>query len=340
MWDFSWLERRWGGAGYENWPRVLDELLERGYDSVRIDPYPHLWAAGIEKKHTLLPIWAEQRWGTPEEMEVEVLPALLEFFGHCADRGILVALSSWYRDDKAESAKLLATPEAMSAAWLRILDRLNAEGFREHILYADLCNEFNNGWARFIQPKIDIPSLDACDWMTLALAPIRETFPSLPCTFSMSEDFPKWQELDLSMLDFLELHIWMTHHLSDFLKESGEDYDSLLAKAVPAYERRREHWIACLAAGIDNAAHWSRRTGLPLATTECWAIMFYRDQPGLDWGWVKELCAFGVSRASASGRWSALATSNFCGPQFPGMWNDVAWHQNLTRVIRNAESPL
>jgi hypothetical protein len=40
MWDFSWLERRWPGAGYENWSVALDELVERGYDAVRIDAYP------------------------------------------------------------------------------------------------------------------------------------------------------------------------------------------------------------------------------------------------------------------------------------------------------------
>ena len=53
-----------------------------------------------------------------------------------------------------------------------------------------------------------------------------------------------------------------------------------------------------------------------------------------DWGWVKELCEVGVGAAAATGRWAALCTSNFCGPQFHGMWRDVAWHQRLTRIIR------
>lgn len=46
MWDFSWLERRWPGAGYEDWDKALSELVERGYNAVRIDAFPHLLAEG------------------------------------------------------------------------------------------------------------------------------------------------------------------------------------------------------------------------------------------------------------------------------------------------------
>jgi hypothetical protein len=69
-------------------------------------------------------------------------------------------------------------------------------------------------------------------------------------------------------------------------------------------------------------------------TTECWGIVDYKDWPMLDWGWVKELCALGVESAAATNRWAAIASSNFCGPQFVGMWRDVAWHQRLTKIIR------
>jgi hypothetical protein len=51
---------------------------------------------------------------------------------------------------------------------------------------------------------------------------------------------------------------------------------------------------------------------------------------------VKELCAVGVERAASTGQWLAMATSNFCEPQFVGMWRDVGWHQRLTRIIKSA----
>jgi hypothetical protein len=64
-------------------------------------------------------------------------------------------------------------------------------------------------------------------------------------------------------------------------------------------------------------------------------VINYKDWPLLDWGWVKELCEHGVRQASASGRWVAVATSTFCGPQFVGMWRHVDWHSRLTDVIHH-----
>jgi len=43
----------------------------------------------------------------------------------------------------------------------------------------------------------------------------------------------------------------------------------------------------------------------------------------------------GAETASDSGRWLGLATSNFCGPQFDGMWRDVRWHREMTAIIRS-----
>ena len=92
MWEFSWIERRWDGAGYEDWDRALDELHERGYNAVRIDPFPHLLATDPHKTWTLLPEWNTQMWGSPDVNRIVLLPALFEFIGKCRARGIMVGL--------------------------------------------------------------------------------------------------------------------------------------------------------------------------------------------------------------------------------------------------------
>ncbi|MFW5752387.1 MAG: cellulase-like family protein [bacterium] len=83
-------------------------------------------------------------------------------------------------------------------------------------------------------------------------------------------------------------------------------------------------------------AEKSVKTGMPLITTECWGVVDYKDWPLLNWEWVKELCELGTILAAGTKRWIAIATSNFCGPQFTGMWKDIDYHQKLTSIIKSA----
>src|SRR5664279_6354560 len=118
MWDFSWLERRWPGAGYEDWDRVLDELAERGYNAVRIDAYPHLVSAGAEDVWELLPQWTENTWGAQSVTNVRVLPELIEFISKAKDRNIGVALSTWFRQDRSDTRMRINTPQALAQVWI------------------------------------------------------------------------------------------------------------------------------------------------------------------------------------------------------------------------------
>jgi hypothetical protein len=179
--------------------------------------------------------------------------------------------------------------------------------------------------------------------MVESLKVVRAAHPGLPFTFSFTSEYETWKSEDVSFLDFLELHLWMTH-FSDFYQKVGYNYETFDSKGYENLARNGErlyrsdpaHWQACLVRGIETLAEWSRVSNKALMTTECWGVVDYKDWPLLQWDWVKELCEFGVRKAAATGRWVALATSNFCGPQFTGMWRDVKWHQALTRVIHEA----
>jgi hypothetical protein len=345
MWDFSWLERRWPGAGYEDWDRALDELQERGYDAVRIDAYPHLVALDAQREWELLPVWNQQDWGSPALNRVQVQPALNQFLEKCRARGLQVALSSWFRHDRDESQMLLTTPEKLGQVWLKTLQTIDAAHLLDTILYVDLCNEFPlHVWAPFFSPSAgdaddvrrDTP--EGQRWMSESIALLRTAYPELDYCFSFTTEFDIYQ--DVAVHDLLELHLWMPQW-SDFYEQvdyhyerfSSVGYEHLVQRAEPLYRSDPDHWQRALRQGIEMAAEWSRTAGRPLITTECWAIVDYKDWPLLTWGWVKELCELGVKTASATGRWAALATSNFCGPQFVGMWRDIAWHQRLTDII-------
>lgn len=351
MWDFSWLERRWPGAGYEDWDLALTELAERGYDLVRIDAYPHLVATGGERVWTLPPFWNQQSWGAQSLIDVRVLPGLVDFIAAAARHGIGVALSTWFREDRDDVRMLLRTPAELARAWIDTLAVIASAGLLEHIVFVDLCNEFPlPSWAPFLYGVTDGPGLPRSHprietWMRESIELVRAAYPDLDYTYSFAGRYGPADEPDVRAFDLLEPHAWMAV-ASDFNREidynferfDPRGYDNLVRHGQRTYEASPERWDGPLFAQIDWLAQWSRTTGKPLVTTECWSIVDYKDWPGLDWHWVMELNERALRRASATGRWLALATSNFCGPQFVGMWREIDYHRRLTALIH--EGPL
>lgn len=352
MWDFSWLERRWTGAGYEDWDKALDELLDRGYNAVRIDAFPHLVHFGGEKEWLLLPVWDQQVWGSADVNRVQVLPALTDFIAKCHKRKIRVAVSSWFREDEDNSRMKITSPAIMADVWISVLEAIKAAGLLEAILWVDLCNEWpGDRWAPFFKPSATwgewhVPHSLA--WIRQSMALVREAYPHIPLLYSFDNDrVENYLDFDLSSFDLFEHHMWMSkENDGEFYSLVGYGYEAfdskgyrnLSLKAEPTYRKRPEHWQGLLTAKIDRIAAVSKKLRKPLATTECWGIVDYKDWPLLKWDWIKELCELGTRRAASTGQWMAIATSNFCGPQFSGMWRDVEWHKRMTKVIR--ESPL
>lgn len=350
MWEFSWIERRWAGAGYEDWDKALDELKDRGYDAVRIDPFPHLLATDAHRTWTLLPEWNTQDWGSPDVNRIVLLPALTDFIGKCRVRGIKVGLSTWYREDQDNTRMSIAGPDVHAAQWVRTLDLIRDAGLLDAILYVDLCNEWPGvDWAPFVKPPItygDWHRPESLAWMHKAIALVREKYPELPLQFSFAGNPAPATKQELTDFDLLDTHVWMTQQNNgEFYNLTGYHYErfdpkgytNLSLKAEETYRARPEYWQRLLSGEIDRLAAWSKAIEFPLVTTECWAIVDYKDWPLLKWDWVKDLCALGARRAAASGQWLAVATSNFCGPQFVGMWRDAAWHRELTRAIKTAD---
>jgi hypothetical protein len=166
----------------------------------------------------------------------------------------------------------------------------------------------------------------------------RKHYPDLKYTFSFTTEYDTWKSEDVSFHDFLELHCWMTHWC-DFYQQVGYNferfspagYNNLVKNAEKLYREKPEFWKGKLKEGIELLAEWSRVSGKPIITTECWGLVDYKDWPLLNWDWIRELCAFGTETALATGRWISMATSNFCGPQFVGMWRDIE-HKRIKEV--------
>ena len=350
MWDFSWLERRWPGAGYEDWDEALDQLAERGYNAVRIDAFPHLVSADPFKEWELLPTWNQTSWGAQSLTRVRILPALIDFISKCRVRGIGVGLSTWYRQDRDNLRMGIRSPADQARIWVDTLRHIAEAGLLDTLLYVDFCNEFpHRTWAPYLYPdpnskEIPRKSPQLVDWMRKSIEIARQSFPDLTYTYSFCTQYRDWEEQDVSMLDFLEPHIWMAHPVTSdwnevvgygFDKFSPAGFDNIALRGYETYRAGKAKYDRALIGEIDNIAKWSRASKKPLVTTECWSVVDYKDWPLLDWGWIKDLCEMGTTTASSTGRWIGIATSNFCGPQFVGMWRDVSWHQRLTKLIKS-----
>jgi len=364
MWDFSWLERRWPGAGYEDWDKALDELVDRGYNAVRIEAYPHLVAENPEKEWTLHEVWSIQNWGSPDTNKVQVQPNLNRFIAKCKDRDIKVGLSSWYRKDADNTRMKITSAEKHAEIWIKTLDTIENDGLLDSIFYVDLCNEWPGDiWAPYFKNnppertwgywQTDV----SMQWMKTAIEIVRKQYPDLLLNYSFDNiDIEKYSQYDLSLFDFAEHHIWMVkENNGEFYREvkerskvagrpvdidglfSNQVYKNLVAEYEGIYQSKPEYWKKLLTDKIKLAAEHTARAKLPLITTECWGIVDYKDWPLLSWDWVKELCELGTITAASTGQWMGIATSNFCGPQFAGMWRDVEWHQRLTKIIKSAK---
>ena len=71
--------------------------------------------------------------------------------------------------------------------------------------------------------------------------------------------------------------------------------------AKRVYMEKRDHWDRELVERIAMCAEWSRVSGKPLITTECWSLVDYKDWPLLEWDWLKQLCELGVRTAAGTG---------------------------------------
>ncbi|QJU56322.1 cellulase-like family protein (plasmid) [Herbiconiux sp. KACC 21604] len=367
MWDFSWLERRWPGAGYEDWDEALSQLVDRGYNAVRIDAYPHLIAANPDREWELFPNWDTQSWGAQSNVRVRPLPALTEFLKRARHHGVRVSLSSWFREDVANTRVHYDTPERFSDMWITTLRHIEQEGLLDTLLFVDLCNEYPlRVWAPWlyterlaqnvfrarrgdladaVPPEASRTEAWVAEWMNGTIDRVRAAYPNLKYTYSFSSELATWRDQDVSSLDLLETHIWLANNeFTDyydkvgyrFEKFSPAGYDNVVQRGREEYYRGQEQYDASLFRMIDNVADWSRATGKPLAITECWSLVDYKDWPGLEWDWILDINARAVEYALGTGRFVGLATSNFCGPQFVGMWREVDWHRRLTTAIKSA----
>ncbi len=377
MWEFSWLLRRQGQQReYADTERVLDELAERGYDCVRIDAFPHLIAADRNgNRSESFSVHSQPdhfMWGPHGDKVTVADPAnsLSTFVEGCRERGITVALSSWFNDDDEHRRLGVVTPADLARIWEETLECLQARDLLDAIEYVDLCNEFPlDDWlpaaheaifGRAQNTQSSIPGQAAeggWAWNEEqrerirgyfnAVDGLRARWPDLRFTVSVAPVSESVYDLDYRDLDLIETHVWLSSNVGEFAELTNFSLDEhgfpgAWQKQVDSlddvYWPEPERWHRRLGEQMTRWSELARTQQRPLWTTEGWSHILLDDFSSPSgrhaWDYVKAVAEYAVPKALALG-WEGVCTSNFAEPHFPALWADVDWHRSMTDLIRN-----
>ncbi len=393
MWDSSWLRRRYRGGGFEDWDRALAELVERGYDAVRLDVFPHLIARGpggdLVERFKDVPNQFPQfygfgMWGNPWTMYIEPRKALVEFLTKCREHGVKVALSTWFKPTDDRRNEQIEGLDEFVRVWQETLEFIDANGLMDTVVYLDVLNEYPNGhvfsWLHRTVKTMAWPPNPSGGYndrqrdflwgfISQAIERLRANWPELTISTSFTFDsFERYFEgLDLGVLDFLDVHIWLNYlpgfdEVSDYARtierhgrpgelfrtEQGgnayaEDarlipqdyhYDETYAAVLDAWRSRRDEWVGEFESQIDRVVAAARPHGLHVGQTEAWGMVNWLDHPLLTWDIHRETAEVGAAIAARRG-YTFDCSANFCHPHFLGFWDDVPWHRSLTDTIRS-----
>ncbi|MCU1527691.1 MAG: Sugar-binding cellulase-like [Frondihabitans sp.] len=376
MWEFSWLLRRAGAeAEYADVDRILDELVERGYDTVRIDAFPHLVSAEVQGHSGpffVKPQEAQFMWGPHGHLTevANVTSELLRFLRGCADRGVGVGLSSWFNGDAEELRLGVETPTDLAAIWSDTIGVVDAAGLLDVVEYVDLCNEFPlREWLPNAHDQIfaraDVAAIAPGEqdpetrWIWSAeektsvagyfraTDALRQRWPGLRYTVSFAPVTDSLFDLDVTALDLVETHVWLSENVREYGKLTNFAFDDygfpgVYQKQIDAIEEiywpDRASWHAALEEQMARWATFAREASKPLWTTEAWSHVLMDDFTSASgrpsWDYVKSVADFAVPAAVRLG-WEGVCTSNFSQPHFPGLWSDVDWHRRLTDIIKS-----
>lgn len=239
MWDFSWLHRHHPAGSFHDWDRVLDGLVERGYNAVRMDCFPPLVAAqpdGKVQESFYLPKndWKPAMWGNQYSVDVRPREGLLEFLPKCRDRGVHVGLSTWFFGPGVGKVEGL---DGFVRVWTETLAFLEEHGLLDNVLYVDLLNEYPmfHGFEWFkkhldslgeVEPDPAAADRLPFEWVpgkstynpaqtrfyrdfgAEAIKRLRARWPQFDYMICQTYSGVPWQNMDFSEYNVLDVHTW------------------------------------------------------------------------------------------------------------------------------------
>lgn len=390
MWDSSWLRRRYAGGGFESFDQALDELVERGYNAVRIDAFPHMIANakdGTNDEKFLDPAgfgfhwYGFAQWGSPWTVYIHPRRDIVEFLKKCESRNIHVLLSTWLKPTAVPRNEWVNGVEDHVRIWDETLKFLSDQDCLKPVLGVDIQNEVPWGAAypwlgrQLKERQAEVGTWNsqltefASGYYSQVLRELRMRWPEIPFAVSYDKLFytDGWNA-NVPECEFLDVHIWAEFANCQFLE--GTRYVEAIAnfgekllvrdKGLGAYmtgkriappdidferinDEIHESWYKNRAKceewmeeTIADVAEKGKQYGIPVGCTEGWGSVMWVQHPMLSWDMIKEAGLIAARLGSKYG-FTFNCQSNFCEPQFTGLWRDVEYHRKVTDIIRGKQ---
>ncbi len=373
MWDYSWLNAHYPTGSFGDFDRVTDELLERGFNTVRIEAFP--WVIGQlthPEEETTVKGDPLANWGPSDvDRKHAVAHELFEFMEITRRKGIFVMLSSWGVTHPEYPEK---RPGDFFQVWERTLSLLDERGLLAHVLFIDLDQEFpffspfrpqleslagrssaSSGLAEAMGEAGVLRSQRGFQWNEAqldmvgdhfrnAMSHFQRRYPEHRFTISLTGFWEEVRSLKLKCLDVLELHFWMskssrfTHRSGwmDVRKDRGDHDHSAYQKGIDAtLSSMRPMLMADMHGQLQQAMDWSVEAGAPVATSEGWGPWWHMDHPDLSWGWLRDWCVECNVLAAQYGLWGSTPW-NFSHPYWEN-WRDIGWYQEVNHSFLTTE---
>ena len=358
MWDQAFLLRHIPGGSFEDYDRVLDEAVERGYNTLRLDPLPQI--LDLSHPEVVLSFPDPNRpfmpwcWDTAVEGPVGVW--LIEFMEKLLRRGLNYTLSAWWFSNTSvnnrfpDGTKAPKTHLEAAGLWVALLQEWERRFGFNGLVYVDLANEVpyflpgfmdrfqaetGSAWgepARFSPGQVNFLAKE----LSAGIGLLQREFPFLRFTASIHGD-QRWLDVPLEF-DCLDVHFYsdadprwtrrtrFQELMGILMTENGwhkdfSDRCTDTAQAIAPMLRAHQRGI------LSAFSAWSELHGMPLTTSESWASWYYIDSPDLDWRWLLDWAEWSVEDAIDFNMWG-WTPHNYVQPQFAN-WQDVRWHQRL-----------
>lgn len=361
MWDVAYALRHQAGGSFADYDRVLDEAVERCYNTLRIDPMPQWF--DFRKPARILE-WPDpdepfMPWNWNTAVKGPVATWVIDFIQKLQKRPSLhYTLSGWWFMPGSPTSPGVPAPLRKPAnmvegaeMWAVLLTDWKQRFGLDRILYVDIANETPYFFPDFEERLKkttgvgfgDLPAFSEAQSAFMAnetnkaLGLLRREFPELRFTTSIHGDL-RWLDVPLE-LDCLDVHFyadadprWSDRTRFDEFSKDGlfvndhwfkefSDRSKKTAAAMAPMLRARQRFK------MKEFSEWAARRGAPLTTSEAWATWFYIDDPRLDWGWLLDWAAWSVEDAITYKFWG-WTPHNYAQPQFAN-WKDVKWHRTL-----------